>query len=160
MVNAEGKIEFINDLFFDATGQDRADLMGKQISELSVLDSNGIEVNLFNLIKQGLDEGFKANIVTNRNTIKKAIFSCKKLKVGEQLKYCVFVGEQDQHKSNNETLKIDEICNCSVFEQFPTGIALVGIDGKWIKVNSALCKILGYSEARTSGTEFSIPHSP
>ncbi|KKG16894.1 hypothetical protein EO98_02990 [Methanosarcina sp. 2.H.T.1A.6] len=159
IVNTEGKIEFINDLYIDATGWDRTDLMGKQISELPVLDSNGIEVNLFNRIKHGLDESFKANIVTNRNTIKKAIFSCKKLKVEEQLKYCVFVREQDHPKSNNETLKIAEICNCPVFEQFPIGIALVGIGGKWIKVNSTLCGILGYSEAELLELNFqSLTH--
>ncbi len=159
IVNAEGKIEFSNDLFFNTIGWNRAGLMEKTINELPVHDSNGITVNLFNRIKQGIDEGFKANIATNRNTIKKVIFSCKMLKVGEQLKYCVFVREQEPQKSNNEALIIEEICNCLVFEQFPIGISLVGIDGRWIKVNSALCEILGYSETELQKLDFqSLTH--
>ncbi|NKF23601.1 PAS domain S-box protein [Solimonas marina] len=35
----------------------------------------------------------------------------------------------------------------SAFELAAAGIALVGLDGSWMKVNSALCKILGYSES-------------
>lgn len=132
--------------------------MGKQINEFPVLDSNGITVNLFNWIKLGI-EGFKANIIINRNTTKKVIFSCKMLKVGEQLKYCVFVREQDHSKSSDEALKIEEICSFPVFRQFPTGIALVGIDGKCTKVNSALCEILGYSEAELLEMNFqSLTH--
>jgi PAS domain S-box-containing protein len=34
----------------------------------------------------------------------------------------------------------------SAFELSPTGMALVGLDGRWLEVNRALCEILGYSE--------------
>lgn len=160
IVNAEGKIEFSNDLFFNTIGWDRAGLMEKTINELPVQDSNGIAVNLFNQIRHGMDEGFKANIVTNRNTIKKVVFSCKMLNVEEQLKYCVFVREQKPHKSNNKARIIEKICNYPVFEQFPTGIALVGIDGRWLKVNSALCEILGYSETELQKLDFQFLTHP
>ena len=32
------------------------------------------------------------------------------------------------------------------FENAPIGMALVGLDGKWLQVNRALCEIVGYSE--------------
>ncbi|QDU39346.1 Aerobic respiration control sensor protein ArcB [Maioricimonas rarisocia] len=32
--------------------------------------------------------------------------------------------------------------NC--FEQSPIGLALVGLDGRWLRVNDALCRIVGY----------------
>lgn len=32
------------------------------------------------------------------------------------------------------------------FNHAPIGMALVGLDGKWLKVNASLCKIVGYSE--------------
>ncbi|MBL1175633.1 MAG: PAS domain S-box protein [Pantanalinema sp. GBBB05] len=35
----------------------------------------------------------------------------------------------------------------SAFDNAPIGIALVSLDGRWLKVNPALCDILGYSEA-------------
>jgi PAS domain S-box-containing protein len=34
----------------------------------------------------------------------------------------------------------------SAFDYAPIGIALVGLDGQWLKVNRALCEILGYEE--------------
>lgn len=35
----------------------------------------------------------------------------------------------------------------SAFDNAPIGIALVSLEGRWLKVNPALCDILGYSEA-------------
>lgn len=43
-------------------------------------------------------------------------------------------------------LKISEEAFRGNFENAGIGMALVGIDGDWLKVNPELCKILGYSE--------------
>src|SRR3954447_24153818 len=40
------------------------------------------------------------------------------------------------------------------FEASGTGMALVGIDGRWLSVNQALCDIVGYSEAELLATTF------
>ena len=42
----------------------------------------------------------------------------------------------------------------SAFDNAPIGIALVGEDGKWLKVNRALTEILGYNEAEFLATDF------
>ncbi len=39
----------------------------------------------------------------------------------------------------------------SAFNYAPIGIALISSDGQWLKVNHALCRILGYSEKELSG---------
>jgi PAS domain S-box-containing protein len=47
----------------------------------------------------------------------------------------------------------------SVFDCSPVGMALVAYDGRWIRVNSALCEILGYSEQELLATDFqSLTH--
>lgn len=35
----------------------------------------------------------------------------------------------------------------SAFENAPIGVALVGLDGKWLKVNRAVCDLVGYTKA-------------
>ena len=47
----------------------------------------------------------------------------------------------------------------SVFDYSAVGMALVGCDGRWIRVNRALCEILGYSEQELLDTNFqSLTH--
>ena len=47
----------------------------------------------------------------------------------------------------------------SVFDYSAIGMALVGNDGRWIRVNKALCEILGYSEQELLSTNFqSLTH--
>ncbi|WP_255334371.1 PAS domain S-box protein [Methanosarcina sp. KYL-1] len=71
----------------------------------------------------------------------------------------VFAREHGLQKSENGNLTIDELCNCPVFKQFQIGMAIVGTDGKWLKVNSALCRILGYSNAELLELDFqSLTH--
>jgi diguanylate cyclase (GGDEF)-like protein/PAS domain S-box-containing protein len=47
-------------------------------------------------------------------------------------------------KKRNTPVDYDLFVNA--FYYAPIGKALVGLDGKWLKVNPALCKLLGYSE--------------
>jgi len=47
-----------------------------------------------------------------------------------------------------------------VFETAPHGIALLDIDGRWLKVNRALCQILGYREAELLDTTYHLITPP
>lgn len=42
----------------------------------------------------------------------------------------------------------------SAFDNAPIGIALVSISGRWLKVNRAMCEILGYSEQEFMARDF------
>lgn len=42
----------------------------------------------------------------------------------------------------------------SAFTDSAIGMAVVGLDGRWIEVNSSLCQILGYSEKELQGLTF------
>ncbi len=47
----------------------------------------------------------------------------------------------------------------SAFEHSALGLALVGLDGRWLRVNQALCLIVGYTEAELRARDFqSITH--
>ena len=51
-------------------------------------------------------------------------------------------------------LQDSEILFRATFEQAAVGIAHVGLDGRLLRVNDRLCRILGYTEAELQGTDF------
>src|SRR6266513_1708680 len=48
----------------------------------------------------------------------------------------------------------------SAFDQAAIGMALLGLDGRWLRVNPALCKIVGYSEQELLATDFQTVTHP
>ncbi len=50
--------------------------------------------------------------------------------------------------------RVEAATYATAFEHAPIGIALVAPNGRWIHVNRALCKLLGYSEAELRQRDF------
>lgn len=42
----------------------------------------------------------------------------------------------------------------SIFDSSGTGLALVALDGRWLRANNVICTLLGYSEAQLQSTTF------
>jgi PAS domain S-box-containing protein len=59
-----------------------------------------------------------------------------------------------ERKLAEESMRESEERFSGAFEQAPSGVALVAPDGRWLKVNRALCDLLGYSEAEVLGRSF------
>jgi diguanylate cyclase (GGDEF)-like protein/PAS domain S-box-containing protein len=72
--------------------------------------------------------------------------------------------QAEQHaeilKSQSMALRESEERFRSAFNYAPIGIALVSATGSWLKVNHALCQILGYTEEEFLKTEFQTMISP
>jgi PAS domain S-box-containing protein len=64
----------------------------------------------------------------------------------EGKRYAIGVGiDISDRKRAEDELRLSEARFSSAFEHAPIGIALVAPDGRWIKVNRALCELLGYT---------------
>ena len=59
----------------------------------------------------------------------------------------------EQRAASEQLRRVEERLR-STFEHAPIGMAITGLDGKWIKVNRALCDIVGYSEAELLARSF------
>lgn len=59
-----------------------------------------------------------------------------------------------ERKKTEEALRLSKEQFQSAFENAPIGKAIVGLDGSWMKVNTALCDLFGYKEAELLQTDF------
>ena len=59
-----------------------------------------------------------------------------------------------ERKESEEALQLSEKRFSSAFENAAIGMALVSLDGRWIKVNQALCDSIGYSVEELSSKTF------
>jgi PAS domain S-box-containing protein len=59
-----------------------------------------------------------------------------------------------ERKRAEEALRLSEERFSSAFEHAAIGMALVSSDGRWLKVNRALCKLLGYSSEELLAKRF------
>ena len=51
-------------------------------------------------------------------------------------------------EAQGQRLKLSEQGFTGAFEHAPIGVALVSLEGHWLKVNPALCEMVGYSESQ------------
>lgn len=52
---------------------------------------------------------------------------------------------QALHRADAQAIRLSESRFHTIFEQTPTGTAVVGLDGRFLEVNSYLCRMIGYT---------------
>jgi PAS domain S-box-containing protein len=73
---------------------------------------------------------------------------------GELTSLTGIVTDITERKRVEDTLRDSEERFSGAFEQAPIGVALVSPDGRWLRVNRALCDLVGYSEAELLSRTF------
>lgn len=59
-----------------------------------------------------------------------------------------------ERKKVEEALRLSEERFRKAFDRAPIGMTLTGLDGRWLEVNHAFCRMLGYSEQELVGMNF------
>jgi diguanylate cyclase (GGDEF)-like protein/PAS domain S-box-containing protein len=67
--------------------------------------------------------------------------------------FSIFSDISERKRAEDALLESEERFR-GAFEAAAIGMALIGIDGRWLKVNESLCQILGYSEQELTGMTF------
>lgn len=75
--------------------------------------------------------------------------------VSEEIQYREYVSLASvQLSQDRRSVDASEARYRTVFENAAVGIAIVSPDGNWIRVNDAVCKMLGYSKSELEGMTF------
>ncbi|MEG4056796.1 MULTISPECIES: PAS domain S-box protein [unclassified Microcoleus] len=80
--------------------------------------------------------------------------SISKLEMGDETVFTVIMRDISDRKQIEMALRNSEEQFRHAFEDASIGMAIVSLDGHWIKVNPALCQILGYSSEELLGLTF------
>ncbi|WP_342309502.1 PAS domain S-box protein [Pseudomonas fluorescens] len=64
------------------------------------------------------------------------------------------IARQAPSPPQSNTESFSDIPLRSIFDSSGTGLALVALDGRWLRANGVICTLLGYSEAQLQATTF------
>ncbi len=113
----------------------------------SELNSFGVE-ELKLLVRLADDLGFGIRALRERSRKEAAEVDVRRLlEEAEQSRSVLLSILEDQIRSE-AALRLSEERFRSALERSPIGMALVGLDGRWLMVNEALCSLVGYSRDR------------
>lgn len=105
---------------------------------------------------QGAFIRYEAEIRGSHGKVARIDFSLKPLRDDAgQVAYLIPEGRDiTELRRIEEALRASEERFRNAFELSPIGIALVGLDGRWLEVNRALCDLLGYTRAELQELTF------
>jgi PAS domain S-box-containing protein len=66
--------------------------------------------------------------------------------LGNTIGYVCVITDITEHKKHDAALRLSEERFRHAFDDAPNGMALVGLDGRWLRVNRALCDMTAYGE--------------
>lgn len=152
-----GEIIYCNPAYAAMTGYAQEDIIDSNIDEFTnkIFYLDGLEP-----IYEGIAEGTRASSIVTACPQDKATFqnevAIAPVADEEDIKthWVSFNMDVTQRIGREDALKENEELFRAAFESTPQGIALLTIEGQWIKVNNAICDMLGYSENELQQIDF------
>ena len=72
---------------------------------------------------------------------------------GKTVGYVRVIADITKRKKHDAELRLSEERFRRAFDDAPIGMALVGLEGRWLKVNRALCDMIGYTDEELLATD-------
>lgn len=147
---------FANSAYYSWFGTTREDMVDK-ITLQGLLGHEVYQKNVPHILKAlaGENQTFEREITLPGGTTGFSLVSYfPDIVDGEVLGFFAVVKDITQQKTVEEKLRLSEEAFRGAFEYSATGMALVDITGKWIRVNRSVTDILGYTTEELMGLTF------
>src|SRR3954452_4700533 len=157
-----GLVTFVNQAAEKMSGWTSAELLGKRMHEMihyKHLDGSPFPASdcaRLQVLKTGIELHEHEDVFIRKDgNFFPVVSSSSPIVDGEEIAGMVVVFRDDTARRRSETaLRESEERFRRVFEEGPLGVALVGKDYRFLKVNRALCQMVGYSEAELCQVSF------
>ena len=146
--NIEGEFIRVNKAMQSITGYSKKQLLTKKWSDLiDGVDNEQLKDRYKILLKQGSSTPYTVTLIAKDKTSKIVCLEdyITRDKDGS-IQVWSFANDVTEEQQAKQKVQLSEKKYQLMFEQANIGIAHVSLDGEWIRVNPALCSILGYSE--------------
>ncbi|NJD21115.1 MAG: PAS domain S-box protein, partial [Melioribacter sp.] len=147
---SNGKILEVNEGYLKIFGFTREESIGKTSVELGIIHSEKVRENIFSLMKTGtVARNIEFEFQTKTKEIRTGEISLEKIQF--QNEECLIATMRDitDRKHIEDTLRISERYNRTLFNQSVIGLALTKMDGKLVDVNPVFAKIIGRTTEET-----------
>ena len=146
----DGNFIRVNDTELKLLGYTREELIGKHFADLLTPDSQQIFVQIFPRFKQrGWVQDLELELVRKNGSVVPVSLSGTTLKDDKDnfLMTRSTIFDITERKRAEAALRESQERFRSAFEYSAIGMALVAPEGRWLQVNPAMCKLVGYSES-------------
>ena len=152
---SDGLILDVNNGFYLITGFSKTDIAGKTIADLSVWhDMKEREKVVQKLMQNGMVENIEAKFITKDGKVLNGLFSASLIDINGEPYIISMTRDITARKEIEASLKVSEELFRHSFNYSAAGMCIIGIDGKFQKINNTFTKILGYTESELSSYHF------
>ncbi len=147
--NYGGEIIYCNPFYADMTGVAQEEIIGSNIDEFT---DRLFKYETLGALYEGLSKGTGAKAVATTTPPNAEAFQNEVSMApvadegGEQTHWVSFNVDVTERIKSEDAVRDSEELFRAAFESTPQGFALLKTDGEWIRINQALCDMLGYTE--------------
>lgn len=153
---SDGLLLDVNQGFCKITGFSKEDTVGKTIADLSVwYDLKEREKVVQKLMQNGTVDNIEAKFITKDGKVLNGLFSASLIDINGEPYIISMTRDITARKEIEASLKVSEELFRHSFNYSAAGMCIIGIDGKFQKINNTFTKILGYTESELSSYHFS-----
>ncbi len=149
----EGRYIEVNDGFVKITGFERAETIGRTVHDLNTWVVPEERNHMLQLIQEhGSVRNFEADILTKSGDIRTICLSGEVIHLNGELHLLLSCRDITKRKQMELDLRLSEECFSKAFNASPAIMTITTLeDGRYIKVNNAFCRIMGYSREEIIG---------